>query len=121
VDNSVYVTVRDLQVLGKLLDVVVRSGANSINGISFDVLDKSQAVTEARRLAIESARSQAEEIAKEAGVTLGELQTMNVYASTPTTPIYEGKGGAAMGASQVPVSAGQMILRVEVNASYLIR
>ena len=59
VNNTVYVTVRDLQVLGKLLDVVVRSGANSINGITFDVVDKSRAISEARRLAVESARSQA--------------------------------------------------------------
>jgi len=52
VDNTVYVTVRQLQVLGQLLDVVVRSGANNINGINFDVLDKSQAISEARRLAV---------------------------------------------------------------------
>jgi uncharacterized protein YggE len=122
VDNTVYVTVRDLQVLGKLLDVVVRTGANSINGISFDVLDKSQGLSEARRLAIESARSQADEIAQAAGVSLGDLQTLNVYTSNPPVPIYEGKGGAAaMDASQVPVSAGQLILRVEVSAVYTIR
>ena len=95
VDNTVYVTVRDLQILGKLLDVVVRSGANSINGITFDVLDKSRAISEARRLAVESARSQAEEMAQVAGVTLGELQTMNVYTSNPPVPVFEGKGAAA--------------------------
>lgn len=120
VDNTVYVTVHDLQILGRLLDVVVRSGANSINGINFDVLDKSSALSEARRLAAESARSQAQEMAQAAGVTLGDLQTMNVYTSNPPTPVFEGKGGAAMDASQVPVSAGQLILRVEVNAVYAI-
>jgi len=121
VDNTVYVTVRDLQVLGKLLDVVVRSGANNISGINFDVLDKSQAISEARRLAIDSARSQADEIAQAAGVTIGELQTMNVYSSNPPVPVFEGKGATAMDAAQVPVSAGQLILRVEVNAVYTIR
>lgn len=121
VDNTVYVTVRDLQILGQLLDIVVRSGANNINGINFDVLDKSQAISEARRLAIESARSQAEEIAQAAGVAIDALQTMNVYSSNVPVPVFEGKGGAAMDASQVPVSAGQLILRVEVNAVYSIR
>lgn len=116
VDNTVYVTVRDLQILGRLLDVVVRSGANSINGITFDVLDKSAALSEARRLAAESALSQAQEMAQVAGVTLGELQTMNIYSSSPPTPIFEGKGAA-----QVPVSAGQLILRVEVGAVYAIK
>jgi uncharacterized protein YggE len=121
VDNTVYVTVRNLQILGQLLDVVVRSGANNINGINFDVLDKSQAISEARRLAIDSARSQADEIAQAAGVTIDALQTMNVYSSNVPVPMFEGKGGAAMDASQVPVSAGQLILRVEVNAVYSIR
>lgn len=121
VDNSVFVTVRDLQVLGKLLDVVVRSGANSINGITFDVLDKSKAISEARRLAIESARTQAEEIAQAAGVQLGPLQNMNVYATNPPVPVFEGKGGGSAVASAVPLSAGQLILRVEVNAVYQIQ
>lgn len=120
VENTVYVTVRNLQGLGNLLDVVVRTGANSINGITFDVLDKSSALSEARRLAIESARSQAEEIAQAAGVTLGEVQNLNVYSSSPVVPM-DGRGGMAMDAAQVPISAGQMILRVEVNAVYVIR
>lgn len=121
VDNSIYVTVHDLQNMGKLLDTVVRSGANNINGITFDVLDKSKALSEARKLAVDSARSQAAEMAQNAGVSLGDLQTMNVFASNPTTPVFEGKGVAAMDAAQVPVSAGQIIIRVEVSATYFIR
>lgn len=121
VNNTVYVTVRDLQVLGRLLDVVVRTGANSINGVNFDVQDKSQAISEARRLAVESARSQAEEMAQAAGVALGDLQTMSVYSSQPVMPVYEAKGAMAMDAAQVPVSAGQMVIRVEVSATYFIK
>lgn len=121
VNNTVYVTVRDLQSLGRLLDVVVKTGANSINGVNFDVQDKSQAISEARRLAVESARSQADEIAKAAGVVIGDLQTMSVYSSQPVLSAYEGKGGMAMDAAQVPVSAGQLVIRVEVSATYFIK
>jgi uncharacterized protein len=121
VNNTVYVTVRDLQVLGRLLDVVVRSGANSINGINFDVQDKSRAISEARRLAVESARTQATDIAAAAGVTLGELENMSVYSSGPVMPMYDSRAGFAADASQVPVSAGQIVIRVEVSATYAIR
>jgi uncharacterized protein YggE len=121
VNNTVYVTVRDLSQLGRLLDLVVRSGANSINGITFDVLDKSSAISEARRLAVESAQNQAEEVAAAAGVTLGELQTMSVYFTQPAATVYEAKGGFATDASQVPLSAGQLVIRADVNASYFIR
>lgn len=121
VDNSVYVTVRDLGILGELLDTAVRAGANSINGISFDVLDKSEAIAEARRLAVESARTQAEALAGAAGVNLGELQSLTSYQSGAPVPIYEGRGGLANDASQVPISSGQIVIRVEVNASYGIQ
>jgi uncharacterized protein len=121
VNNTVSVTVRDMQILGKLLDVVVRSGANTINGIAFDVLDKSKGLSEARQLAVESAQSQAAEIAQYAGVTLGDLQTMNVYTSSPPTPVFEGKGATGLDVTQVPISAGQVILRVEVGAVYAIQ
>jgi uncharacterized protein len=121
VDNTVYVTVRDLQMLGRLLDVTVRAGANSINGINFDVLNKAQALSEARALAIASARQQAEEMAQAAGVSLGELQTLSVYNNAPILPMYDGRGGMAMESAQVPVSAGQMVIKVDVSATYEIR
>jgi uncharacterized protein len=121
VDNSVYVTVRDLSVLGRLLDTVVRSGANSINGINFDVLNKDQAIGEARRLAIESARVQAEALAQAAGVTLGEVLNINAYTTGAPVPMSDNKGGFAADASQVPLSAGQVVVRVEVNVGYAIR
>lgn len=121
VNNTVNITVRDLQIMGRLLDVVARNGANSISGVSFDVQDKSQAVAEARRLAVESARSQAEDMAQLAGVTLGGLQSMSVYSSQPSAVMYDAKGGMAMNASQVPVASGELVIQVDVSASYFIQ
>ncbi len=121
VNNTVNVTVRDLQLLGRLLEVVVSTGANSIDGVTFDVQDKSQAVAEARRLAVESARSQADQLAQTAGVALGDLQTMSAYSSQPSVMNYEGKGGMSALGSQVPVSAGQLLIQVDVSATYFIQ
>ena len=67
VDNTVSVTVRDLSKLGALLDQVVKSGANNINGIQFDAEDKTKALSEARKLAIQDAKNQAQEIATDFG------------------------------------------------------
>ncbi len=122
VDNTVYVTVRKLGDLGKILDATVSSGANTINGISFDVLDKEAALKEARLMAIEKAKAQAGELASAAGVTLGNLQSLNVYTSGNPVPMYEGKGGMAMAASgEAPISAGQLTLTVEANLIYEIK
>lgn len=125
VDNVVYVTVRDLKRLGEMLDAVVRSGANSINSISFDVVDKETALSKARELAISNASKQAEELAKASGVTLGDVQ--NISTSSISTPMAKemyamGGGGGGMAASQqAPVSAGQLVLTVGVNMTYQIK
>jgi uncharacterized protein YggE len=125
VDNVVYVTVRDLKHLGDLLDVVVRSGANSINSINFDVVDKETALSKARELAIDNARKQAEELAKASGVTLGDVQSIST--SSISTPMAKemygmGGGGGGMAASQpAPISAGQLVLTVDISISYQIK
>jgi uncharacterized protein len=122
VDNSVYVTVRDLQKLGQMLDTVVQSGANSINGVQFDVNDKETALSNARQMAIEDAKKNAQELAKAGGVELGNLITLNVYGSPAPVAMFEGKGGVgSAAANNVPVSAGQLILTVNADLSYEIR
>jgi uncharacterized protein YggE len=122
VENTVYITVRDLGKLGQLLDTVVRSGANSINGITFDVFDKAKALADARDLAIADARAEALSIAKASGVTLGDLQSVSVYTNGGSTPIYDAKGGGgAMAAAQVPIAAGQLVITVDANLNYEIK
>lgn len=123
VDNTVYVTVRNLENLGDLLDVAVRSGANTIHSIQFDLADKSQAMSEARAAAVEAARRQAEELASTAGVRLGQVQTISFYDSMPS-PVFEGKGmgGGGMAVDMaVPITPGQMQLTVTVTVSYEIK
>ncbi len=119
VDNIVYVTVRDLQKLGEILDQVVQNGANTINGISFDVLNKEEAQSKARDLAIADARKQAEEIAAAAGVKLGNITNISVYGNYNPVPTYDGKGGNF--AASVPVSAGQLVLSMTASITYEIK
>jgi uncharacterized protein len=125
IDNTVYVTVRDLAKLGDLLDAVVRSGANSINGINFDVVDKESAMSEARGKAIANARKQAEELAKASGVTLGDVQAITTSSNGSTFMPKEnygmGGGGGMAASAPVPVSAGQLVLTVDVSLTYVIK
>ena len=123
VDNTVYVTVRDLDGLGNLLDSTIAAGANSINSIQFDVADKSAAVKEARAKAVEDAKTQAQELADAAGITLGEIQNISFYDNSPY-PVFEGKGGGggAMAAdTSVSIQPGQLTISVSVSITYAIK
>jgi uncharacterized protein YggE len=124
VDNSVYVTVRNLDNLGSLLDAAVSAGANSINSIQFDVADKSQALKQARDAALENARTQAQELAAAAGVKLGDIQSISFYDSSaaPYFDTFGGKGGGGgMETAAVPIQPGQLTLTVTVSLTYEIK
>ena len=124
VENNVYVTVRSLDKLGAILDAVAASGANTIYGINFDVVDKTAAQTSARQLAVDSAKTQAQELADAAGVTLGEIQIISSSYSYPN--VYSGYGmgggGAAYAISDsVPIASGQITVSADVTITFGIK
>ncbi len=59
VNNTLVITLRQVDQLGALLQAAVDAGANSINGISFDLTDKSQAEEQARQAAMADAQQRA--------------------------------------------------------------
>jgi uncharacterized protein len=122
VDNTVYVTVRDLETLGDLLDTVVQAGANTVQSIQFDIADKDEALQTARADAVKDATEKAQELAGAAGVELGELQSVS-FINNQNYPIFDGRGGggAASEAAAVPIQPGQLTFTVTVNVSYAIK
>jgi len=124
VDNTVYLTVRKLDKLGDLLDTAVRAGANNINSIQFDVADKTKALSDARAEAVKAAKTQASELAATAGVTLGDIQSIQYIDASPA-PVFQGKGmgggGAASTDVAVPINPGQMQITVTVTMAYEIK
>ncbi|RMF46255.1 MAG: SIMPL domain-containing protein [Anaerolineae bacterium] len=122
VDNTVYVTVRNLDSIGALLNAAVEAGANSIGGIQFDVADRTAAYQEALKAAVSDARAQADVLASAAGVSVGEVQQINASVGYTQPPMPMARGGAEMAlAADVPISAGQMEVTVTVNVVYGIK
>jgi uncharacterized protein YggE len=122
VDNTVYVTVRDLETLGDLLDTAVQAGANTVNSVQFDVADKADALKQARIDAVKNAETQAKELADATGLSLGEVQSISFVDNQ--YPIFDGKGGgggAAVEAAAVPIQPGQLTFTVTVNVTYALK
>lgn len=123
VDNTLSITVRDLNQLSKLLGEVTRNGANNINGIQFDLSDKSKALSEARKLAYEDARAQATEMADILGASLGNVIDAKVTIGSSTQPFGYGMGGGGETAKaiNVPISTGQLVISVNLDVTYEIK
>ena len=122
VDNTVYVTVRDLANLGKMLDTAISAGANNIYGISFDIADKETVLAQARESAIKDAEAKAQSVAEVAGVTLGQILSIDVSTPTYNQPYfgYGMGGGASRVETSVPVSAGQIVVSYTATLNYAI-
>jgi hypothetical protein len=122
VDNTVYVTVRDLANLGKMLDTAISAGANNIYGISFDIADKETVLAQARELAIKDAEAKAQSVAEVAGVTLGQILSIDVSTPTYNQPYfgYGMGGGTSRVETSVPVSAGQIVVSYTATLNYAI-
>lgn len=117
VANQVNVTVRDLTQLGSILDTVVAAGANTIYGINFFVADPSEAASQARALAVQDARTKAEELAAAAGVKVGRLLSISETYAPPPAPVGYGAVPEAARAT-VPIEAGTLVVTVDVQISW---
>jgi len=126
VENTIYITVRDLDKLGDILNEAVKAGANSIWGIQFDKSDKSKELSEGRADAVKLAQDQAKELADASGLTLGDIQSITHYSGySMPYGLASGMGGNGGGAgynlnSSLAISPGQMYIQVEVTVSYAV-
>jgi len=120
VRNMVQVKVKDIDKIGDILDAATGAGANAIHGIRFTVEDPNKYKDEARKLAVEEAKSKAQKLANCAGVKLGDVLSIREewyeaeeYYMYEEMAAFEGKGGA-------PISPGQLAITAMVQMQYEI-
>jgi uncharacterized protein YggE len=118
VSNDVRAKVRQLDLLGEILDAVVQQGANHVQGISFAVADPAAVLDEARRKAMADARRKAELCAREAGVEVG--QVLLIQEETPHLPRPPVLGAARAEAAAVPVAEGELDFKASITVTYAI-
>lgn len=75
--NNVDLTVRDLGKLGKVLDALVASGANQVNGPSFEIDQPDAVQDEARRAALDKAQARAQMYAKSLGLQVRRIVSIS--------------------------------------------
>ena len=123
VSNSVDVQIRDLGKAGKIVDAATEVAGDEIvvNSLSFSFDDNSNLVAQARAEAVRRARSQAEQLAKAAGVELGDVLTMSESTSSEG-PVIDATPTAASAedAGRVPIQPGSESLTVQVSMSFRI-
>lgn len=120
VSNTVNVTIRNLDSAGSLLDQVVQAGANRIYGVNFGLSDPSAAQAQARDKAVADAKARAEQLAQQAGATVGQVLVITEsVGSGPVAPMPAMARADSM--AEAPIQAGQQSYSAQVQVTYELR
>lgn len=118
--NSVSVRTKKLGDAGRLIDALVKAGANDVNGPAFSVADPEAALNRARAAAVARARARADVYAAATGLAVKRIISISEPGSEPPTPVLRPMMArmAADAAEATPVEPGELTLAVRVNVTF---
>lgn len=126
VTNTVTAKVREVEKAGEVIDAVVTAGGDltRINNIGFDIDDPKPYYEDARELAVAYARAKAEQLAGEAGITLGKITYITESNYTPG-PVYRNYASdfaevAPSAGQATSISAGELEISTTIQIVYAI-
>jgi uncharacterized protein len=122
--NTVTVTVRDMSLVGKVIDEGYNGGANQINGVTFLLSDEKGATVykEALQKAVAEAKDKASLLATAAGISDIKLKTIaenGQYVPLAYDVMERGAGVAMAAVAPTPISPGQNKVTATVGLTYV--
>jgi uncharacterized protein len=118
--NSVQAKLRDLGLVGQVVDAATAAGANRVEGISFEVEDLAGYKDQARGLAMANARAKADQLAGLAGVRIVGVKSI-VESDAAATPVRAVRSDVeAAPAAAPPVEPGQQEVRTQVSVTFIV-
>jgi uncharacterized protein len=119
--HTIQVETKNLTGFGTLLNAAVDAAGNSLtmNGLQFDIEDKSELLTQARELAFQQARAKAEHLAGLAGFSLGSVTAISESQNQfPIRRAYNAsKAGAGFDAA-INVTPGDSSVEVTLEVHF---
>ena len=122
VQNLVAVRSTNVAGLGPLLDDAVSAGATRIFGISFESDNMEALKSQARDQAMQNATSKAQQLARDAGVSLGRPTSVEESDTGGVTPVRQLPAPqAAAPAATTPIQPGQLQVSTTVRVVWSIQ
>lgn len=118
--NRVQVTLRDLKGSGKVIDTLVKEGANQIDGPNFRVSNPDPLMDKARAEAVRKARARAELYAQAAGLKVKRITSISEgFEQRPPMPMMRSVAMAeAAPAPPPPIAPGEVGLVARVTMAF---
>ena len=116
--NTVNVKLREVAKMGKVLDALVASGANQVNGPSFGIDDPEPLYDRARLDALKAARARAETYAGALGVRVRRFVCISVGGAAMPSPMPRMAMMKAEAYDSTPVAAGESSVSVNLDVVF---
>jgi len=122
VDNTLMITLRDINRAGEITDLAVQSGANRVDYITFTLSDEKQLSlrSEALTRAIRLARADADVVAGASGLVIIAVKEITVGGSYSPVPYQTVAYDKAAGAT-TPLQPGEVKVSAQVSMTYLVK
>lgn len=119
VQNNLEITVRDLDMVGEVIDAAIAAGANQVQSVRFDIENKQDMQVQALENAIKQARMKAEAMARASGVVLGGIRVITEQSTSyvPYTDTAVLRSFAAAEA-KTQITPGDVEVSADVNIEF---
>ncbi|MBI5150959.1 MAG: SIMPL domain-containing protein [Candidatus Pacebacteria bacterium] len=124
VNASISVSLTDFSILNQAIDAATKVGANQVGGISFTLSDekKKEVENDARKQAIDDAKTKAQTLSQLAGMRLGKIVNVSEQPNYNGGPypvaMMEKAGGGMGGGAPTTVEPGSTTFNYSVTISY---
>lgn len=125
-DQRLQVKIRDMETVGKTIDLATKNGANEVSNVSFTIDDTEEFKNQAREEAIQKAKAKAKSMSKLSGINLGRVVNVseNFGSNYPVSydSAYSTRSmGGMKEAEQANIQVGENEINVTVNLTYEIK
>ena len=129
VTNQIAVSVKDIAKIGSIVDVCLKSGANSLSSITYGVTNPQAAEKQARTFVIKQAESNANLLAGASGAQLGRIlqiketsRPLPVNHSMKTAAVSDLSAGESYSNEMATtISNAKSVITVNIDAVYQLR
>jgi len=119
--NTVLVTIDDLKLVGKIIDLATSSGANAIEGISFTLQNDEEIRAQALAEAAMKARANAEAIARALNLQIVGVLEAQSSEVPGIRPLFMPVAEKAMARVETPIETGTLDIHASVSVTLEVR
>lgn len=110
-----------LEIVGTIVDVAAKEGANLFEGIIFSLQDQQTVQSEAITKAVQQARVYADSAAQAAGVRIGDVLDLTINPSGVTPRVWQAQRYSASYDTDTQVATGEVDVTASVSIIYEIK